>query len=269
MKSKIKVIAALVSSIVFTGSVAAQEEKGLSFLNQENSVQHEIVNTNIKSQDTQTHQMTQSSTQPLEIQKYRQAEAFIDPAVSAERSKQLSERQHTLELSKLRMAEANIEDQITDLEMKRQGRTIDSLMEKKQVLWEKEKLEIQESHDNEIKSLRSDIDFLRKKLSNKNDVNDVLQGKIFVTQVSGIGHNIKARVYFDNNIATRSVGDEVLPGAVIERIEPSGLYVKYKKEQRFIPITTTQHAHFKTFGGGDHDLPPEMNGLAKELASSY
>lgn len=268
MKTKIKIIAAVVSSIVFTGSVAAQEE--LTFLKQNNQAQPEmVINTPAQAQDNQVQHISQVQNHEPRIQKYRQAEAFIDPAVSAERSKQLSERQHTLELSKLRMAEANLEDQIADLEMKRQGRTIDSLMAEKQVLWEKEKLEIQETHDNEMKSLKEDIDFLRKKLSDKNDVNDILEGKIFVTQVSGIGHNIKARVYFDNNIATRSVGDEVIPGAVIERIEPSGLYVKYKKEERFIPITTTQHAHFKTFGGEGDDLPPEMNGLAKELASSY
>lgn len=283
MKTKTKLIAAVISSIVLTGPVIAQEDNNgqLSFLNKpaDNFVpaqeaQPLQINTGQVQQAQPVENMQAQHVQATSKQqgndRFRKVEAFIDPVLSAERAKQISEIQHSLEMSKLRMREAEINEQIAELNAKQQKRGLDAAVQEKQEAWDTEKTDLVTNFEDEIKSLKDSNKFLRKQLTEKDEIDGLLKGKIFVTQVSGIGHNLKARVYYDNNISTRRVGDEVIAGAIVSRIEPSGMYVMYKGEKQFIPITTTAHAHFKSFEKNEREsegLPPELNGLAQEVNS--
>ena len=74
-----------------------------------------------------------------------------------------------------------------------------------------------------------------------------ITGNIYVTRVAGAGDNLRARVFYENNIRDRVVGEQIAPGVVITKIHPNGIVVNDNGSERFIDITTDGLAYLKTF----------------------
>lgn len=70
---------------------------------------------------------------------------------------------------------------------------------------------------------------------------------IYVTRVYGGGDNLKAQVFYQNNIRDRSIGEEIAPGVVLVAIEPNGITVNDSGTSRFVMLTTESRAYSKTF----------------------
>jgi hypothetical protein len=69
--------------------------------------------------------------------------------------------------------------------------------------------------------------------------------KIFVTSIRGIGNNLTAQFYVDNDLMHRRKGDMLSEGVFVENITGNGALIKTKTSSKFLPVTTVEQAHYK------------------------
>ncbi|WP_137297143.1 hypothetical protein [Psychromonas sp. SP041] len=177
---------------------------------------------------------------------YSNAEAFIDPKISASRSAETSRKQHELEMLQLDMSALEVQDAIYKIKENQSKLKVEAMVKEQKELWEKEKAELISDYEAQIDDLKLSIEDNNKKVDEQMEVNDFLKEKLFVTKTSGIGTNKSAQFYFENNIADRGVGEEIIPGAIVTKVNTHGAEVSYKGKVAFLSITTKAFANSKT-----------------------
>ena len=68
---------------------------------------------------------------------------------------------------------------------------------------------------------------------------------VFVTSVRGIGNNLTAQFYVNNDIVYRRKGDVVVDGIFVENVTTNGALIRTETKSKFLPVTTIEQAHFK------------------------
>ncbi len=210
---------------------------------------------------------SRSGSASSEISVYRQAEAFIDPSLSAERAAQLSTAQHALELAKLEMLQVETQNQIAEMRAQQNRATVESMLSEKESQWKSQAAQMAQDYETRIASLEANIRDLTTAKQDSAEQVRLLKEEMYVTQVYGIGQNMSATIYHDNNIVKRRVGEEVIDGVFIKSIDPNGVLFTFSGTTQYVAITTSEHAHYKTFAADakESGLPPELQGLEKTI----
>jgi len=185
---------------------------------------------------------------------------LIDPENSIKKANILSEKENELELYKIELKKAIVQEQLNEIKRNDLERNYNEAIELERLKWASEKESAEVLKDEEINSLKFELQ-LRDQISNsvKKLKEENIEDRLFATKVYGIGRNMVAKIYFDNKINSYSIGDEVIPGVKVLKIDINGVLISYNEELISLKLTTVEHATYKTF---------ELSKIEDELKNS-
>lgn len=160
-----------------------------------------------------------------------------------------SQAQSEIEFLKQQLQKSQLEDQIRELkqkELKEVQAAKDKDAKKK---WDEEKKALIEKYEAKISEIQGDGLKLSGEDSEKFKANKAKEkmDKVFVTRISAIGGQMKAKIYVDNSIMTKGVGEHITDGVRIAGITKDGVTLSYNGHKKFVQITTISRAQFKSF----------------------
>lgn len=155
----------------------------------------------------------------------------------------LSELKKTEIILKQQVAIRELENELQRLQLESGGNTVERQVEE---AIKDEREQMQKRMDAMKSAYEDRIKALQDRLTGAADGQEIT-GNIYVTRIAGAGDNIKARIFFENNIRDRVVGEQIAPGVVIKKIHPNGIVVNDNGSERFIDLTTDGLAYLKTF----------------------
>lgn len=155
----------------------------------------------------------------------------------------LSELKKTEIILKQQVAIRELENELQRLQLESGGNTVERQVEE---ALKDEREQMQKKMDAMKNAYEDRIKALQDRFTGKADGGEIT-GNIYVTRIAGAGDNIKARIFYENNIRDRVVGEQIAPGVVIQKIHPNGIVVNDNGSERFIDLTTDGLAYLKTF----------------------
>ncbi|MND11570.1 hypothetical protein D3C87_351580 [compost metagenome] len=156
-----------------------------------------------------------------------------------------SKAQLEIELLKQTLQKNQLQDQIRQIKEKETKASLEAQDKANQKKWDEEKKELIEKYEAKLSALSENSDESENKSSNVSIKSKM--DKVFVTRISAIGGQMKAKVYVDNSIATKGIGDTVIEGVKIVGINKDGIVIAHNDYRKFIQITTISRAQFKSF----------------------
>jgi len=189
-----------------------------------------------------------ASEQQTEKQKKSDVDTVVNVDKAAQYSDKYSEKQNKIMLIKQDLEYSQINEQIREIEAKENKSKYDAKLLEEQKKWNEEKKNIIAGYEKKIAKLKADADDSKKKaLKKEEDDKKAVLDSVFVTRVSGIGSNMRARIYVNNSISTKSVGKFATEGVKIIGIDQEGVNLEYKGLKKYVPITTINRAQYKSF----------------------
>lgn len=152
-----------------------------------------------------------------------------------------------VELLKLELERAQLTQQIAESNSAVASLSNEAQLENQTSDLRNEFQELQDEKEKVIKGLQERIKQIEtKKVVEKQEELklDPLE-KVFVTSIRGIGNNLTAQFYVDNDIMHRRKGEMLSEGIFVENITGNGALVKTKTRTKFLPVTTIEQAHYK------------------------
>jgi hypothetical protein len=185
-----------------------------------------------------------------DLGQYKKAETYIDSNLVLSRSKAISDKKNDLELAKLRLEEASIENQIAELDNKTKGHG--------SVGGDKGS---DSSQSEELVSLRSEFEILKSKMTSNQIAK--AQNEIYVTKIFGLDGDFIATIYHNNNVYKKHAGEVIVPGIVVDKIDINGIVIKQGGKLKTISLTDSKSAYDKAFDkkSVDYSLPAGMGAI--------
>lgn len=171
--------------------------------------------------------------------------ALLDVNTAKSYADTYSENQNSIEQLKQQLQKKQIEEQIRQINAKAEKESQDAKLKEEQEKWNAEKKALIEQYEAKL-SLAKEKKSVSGSVTTLHSAQDDLDG-FYVTRISAIGGQMQAKVYIDNSISTKGVGDYVAPGVKITKITKDGITVSSKEQKKFVPITTISRAQFKSF----------------------
>ncbi len=211
--------------------------------------------------------------QPKQNDGKSDAATVINPEKSLKYSMDYAEKQNDLNLLQIDLKALQVKSQIELIEKEKRKELEQNALAVEKQKWEKEKSELILSHKKEIEEKEKTIAQISAKKASAKKAEEKLSvdDRIYVTRISGIGQNMSARVYIDNNIRTAKVGDVLLDGVSVTKLSLDGMILDVKGKRKVIPITTADKAYFKTLEKQSSSensaaaMPMDMSGLPPGL----
>jgi hypothetical protein len=173
---------------------------------------------------------------------------IIDPSKSLKYSMDYADKQNDLNLLQIDLKALQVKSQIELIEKDKKKELENKLLDVERKKWEQERISLIEKHQEELKSKDQALSKIKtqklgdKKVAKKLSIKD----RVFVTRIAGIGQNLSARIYVDNNVRTVKTGDLVIEGVKVKEISLHSVIFDINGTDKMVPITTADKAYYKT-----------------------
>lgn len=178
--------------------------------------------------------------------------SLIDTAKVKRDAQMHSELSTEVSLLQLQLKRATLQQQIAESQaaVKSLNETSEESEEIKKVkeLYEEEL----NAKDEEIKKLQEEKKALstRKTGERKKTEKHASLDSIYLTSIKGLGNNLTAQFYINNNIVRSKKGGMIAEGVVVEDISPNGVLLRSNKTTKTLSVTTIEQAHFSVSKAG-------------------
>lgn len=180
---------------------------------------------------------------------------LFDTSEALKATKKIAEKQSRVNELKVDLTIEQIESQIRALQEEKKEKTVQEMVDARiNEALDKQRQELEAKHEAEVEALKAQMSGevsaveseLKKYKTKYNKGSKGLRNSVFVTKVK-TGANGKARIFTDGYVTSRTVGEEVTDGVVLDDITIRGVYVKSSQGRVFLPLVTTAQAYAKTF----------------------
>lgn len=173
---------------------------------------------------------------------------IIDPNKSLKYSMDYADKQNDLNLLQIDLKALQVKSQIDLIEKDKKKELENKLLEAERKKWEQERVSLIEKHQEELKSKDQMLSKIKTQKNNDKKVEKKLsiKDRVFVTRIAGIGQNVSARIYVDNNVRTVKAGDLVIEGVKVKEINLHSVTFDINGSDQLVPITTADKAYYKT-----------------------
>lgn len=150
-------------------------------------------------------------------------------------------------LLKLELERAQLNQQIAEANSAISSLSSEAVLESQTADLKAEFQSLQDEKEKVIHGLQERIRQLESKkvIEAKKEIELKPLEKVFVTSIRGIGNNLTAQFYVDNDVMYRRKGETLNGEVFVENITSNGALLRTSKESKFLPVTTLEQAYHK------------------------